>query len=455
MQLDGRELAYTATAGTILLHDDKHQPTASVFYVAYTADGLGAAASRPITFLYNGGPGGSSALVHIGAFGPRMVQTANGIATPPAPYSMIDNPDTILDKTDLVFIDAVGTGFSRIVGKGTPKDFYGIAADARSFAQFIRRYISMNDRWNSPKYIGGESYATTRSVVVAKMLHDDGIDLNGLILTGVVLNFETIAGAPGNDLPYCMFLPTEAAVADYYHKLPRQPGDFQAFLQSVRDFSMGPFAAALAKGAALPAGERTTIAQQLHADTGLPVEYLERSDLRVQPRRFQKELLGNEDRTVGRYDARFSEYDLDPMAASAQTDPASNAIFGAFTAAINLYLHDELNFQSKEKYVFLSGEVNGEWDWKSGPGWGAGAANVAPDLRDVMTQNPYLRVFAGLGLYDMATPFFAVEYTLQHLGIDPKLQANIVLHYYPAGHMVYLDPAAHAQLRRDLDAFYR
>ena len=456
MKLDGRELAYTATAGTLLLYDDKHQPAASVFYVAYTADGLGPSAARPVTFLDNGGPGGSSALVHIGAFGPRIVQTTNAAATPPAPYTMVDNEDTILDKTDLVFIDAVGTGYSRIIGKGAPKDFYGVAADGKAFAQFIRRYISVNDRWNSPKYIGGESYATTRSAVVAKLLQDDGIELNGIILTGTVLDFATIAGSSqGNDLPFCMFLPTEAAVAAYYHKLPHQPADLKAFLQSVREFATGPYMAALAKGSALSASERDAIAQQMHADIGLPVDYLVRSNLRVQPQRFQKELLGDETRTVGRYDARFSEYDLDPMSSSARTDPASNAIFGAFTAALNQYARDELNYHSNDNYVFLSGDVNGQWDWKAGTAWGAAATNVEPDLREAMTRNPYLRVFVAAGLYDMATPFFGAEYAMRHLGIDPKLEANITFDYYPAGHMVYLDPAAHAQLRRDLDAFYR
>ncbi|MGH7660628.1 MAG: S10 family peptidase [Vulcanimicrobiaceae bacterium] len=450
--IDGKRVAYAATAGTILLRDDKEEPTASIFYVAFTADEKGSRAERPLTFAYNGGPGGSSALIDIGALGPRMVQTSNAAATPPAPYAMVDNADSVLDKTDLVFIDAPGTGFSRIVGSSKPKDFYGVEADGRAFTQFIKQYITRNNRWNSPKYLAGESYGSARCAVLAKMLHDDGIDVNGLILIGTVLDLGTLTPQPGNDLPYEVFLPTEAAVAAYYHKLSSDPRDLQAFIQNVRAFASGPYADALAKGSRLSSNEKSAIAQQLHADTGLPVDYLMRADLRVRPSEFRKELLGPEDRTVGRYDARFSEFSLEPIGSSAETDAAANAFFSAFTATTNTYLRDELGFKTNAEYLFLNGKVGEQWDWKTGRAWAAGSSNVSSYLRDAMTENPYLRVFVAAGLYDLATPFYGAEYTMEHLGLAPELEAHIAFAYYPAGHMVYLNPEAHAQLKRDIDA---
>lgn len=451
--IDGKRIPYTATAGTILLRNDKDEPTASVFYIAFTAEHQGSLSQRPVTFAYNGGPGGSSALIDIGALGPRMVKTINAEATPPAPYTMIDNADSVLDKTDLVFIDAPGTGFSRIVGSSKPKEFYGVEADGKAFTQFVRRYITRNKRWNSPKYLAGESYGTTRSVVVAKMLHDDGIDVNGLILIGTVLNFETLATQPGNDLPYVVFLPSEAAVAAYYHKLPADPGNLQDFLQGVRTFASGPYADALAKGSALSSTQKNAIAQRLHADIGLPIDYLLRSDLRVTPAHFRKELLGAEDRTVGRYDARFSEFSIEPIASTAETDASSNAFFSAFTSIMNHYIREDLGFKTDADYLFLNGNVSGQWEWKTGRAWAAGATDVSADLRDVLAENPYLRVYVVAGLYDLATPFYGTEYSIRHLGVAPELESRITFGYYPAGHMVYVNPQSHAQLKRDIDAF--
>jgi carboxypeptidase C (cathepsin A) len=452
--IGGRTIHYAATAGTILLTDAKDQPVASVFYVAYTAENLGPSARRPITFAYNGGPGGSSALIHLGAFGPRTVVTTNAAATPPAPYAIVDNNDSLLAATDLVFIDAVGTGFSRIVGHGTPKDFYGVEQDGRAFEQFIRRYITANDRWNSPKYLAGESYGTTRSVVVGDMLQHDGISLNGITLISTVLDFATLESAAGNDEPYWLYLPSEAAVAAYQHKIATPP-DMPAFLRDVRAFARGPFLNALAQGANLLPDARAAIAAQLHAYTGLPVDYLVRSNLRVEPERFQKELLAGSDETVGRYDGRFRGLDIDPMSDGAETDPSSEAVFGAFTASFNRYIRDELKYRTDAEYRFLSGEVNEHWQWYRGQQTSPTATNVAPDLRDALTANPYLRVFSANGIYDLATPFFATEYSLAHLGLNPTLQSHITYGYYPAGHMIYLNPVAHAELTADLERFYR
>jgi carboxypeptidase C (cathepsin A) len=454
-RIGNRVVRYTATAGTIQLTNAKDDVTASVFYVAYTADDSGPAARRPLTFAYNGGPGGSSALIHLGAFGPRTVVTTNAAITPPPPYDIVDNTDSLLDTSDLVFVDAVGTGFSRIVGHGTPKDFYGVDQDGQAFEQFVRRYITANGRWNSPKYLAGESYGTTRSIVLANMLQKDGIVVNGVTLISTVIDFSTLIAQAGNDLPYWLYLPTEAAVAAYHHKIGSMQSTDAASLQSVRAFAQGPFMSALAKGAALPNAERDAIAQQLHAYTGLPVDYLVRSRLRVEPDRFEKQLLSGTDETVGRYDGRFRNLDLDPIADDADTDPSSDAVFGAFTASFNRYMREELHYMTDAKYEFLSGDVNRQWKWHRGDNGSPSAVNVSTDLRDAMTANPYLRVFSANGIYDLATPFFATEYSLAHLGLNPALQSHITFGYYPSGHMIYLNPVAHAALKADLVRFYR
>ena len=451
--IGNRTFRYTATAGTIVLTNAKDEPAASVFYVAYTAEGLGSKAERPVTFAYNGGPGGSSALIHLGAFGPRTVVTTNAEATHPAPYSMVDNDQSLLDTSDLVFVDAVGTGFSRLVGHATAKDFYGVDEDGNAFAQFVRRYITANDRWNSPKYVAGESYGTTRSCVLAKKLQRDGIELNGVILISSVLDFATLVPQPGNDEPYWLYLPTEAATAVFHRKVATPP-DTTAYLAQVRAFAQGPYAQALAAGAALSPSARASIAQQLHAYLGLPVDYLVRSDLRVPPGRFEKVLLGDEARTIGRYDGRFSSFDVDPIGADADSDPSSDAVFGAFTASFNHYIRDELNYKTDAKYEFLSFDVNRAWNWKRANTFDAAAVDVSADLGEAMTANPFLRVFSANGIYDLATPFFATEYSLAHLGIAPSLQSHISFGYYPAGHMIYINPVAHASLKRDLASFY-
>ncbi len=451
--IGGALVHYKAIAGTILLRDAHDEPTASVFYHAYVATGLGPTARRPITFSYNGGPGGSSALVDVGAFGPRMVVTSNAEQSMPPPYQMIDNADSILDKTDLVFIDAVGTGFSRLAGKGTAKEYYGVDEDGNAFAEFIRRYITTNARWNSPKYLLGESYGTTRSAVLAKKLEDRGIAVSGVTLMSTVLDFASLEGRNADDEPFWTFLPTYAATAAFYRKLPTVPGDLTSFLADVRAFASGPYLHALALGDALPDSERSAIAAQLHAYTGLPLEYILRSNLRIAPERFEKVLLGGDVETVGRYDSRFHAFDIDPIGADADTDPSSDAVFGAFTAAFNAYVRSDLGYKTDDEYKFLSYDVNRAWDWTRGRS-SPTATDVTPDLADAMSKDRYLRVLSVNGLYDLATPFFATETALRHLGIAKPLQSNISFRYYPSGHMIYLNPVAHAALKRDLDAFY-
>ncbi len=451
--IGGTLVHYKAVVGTILLRDAHDEPTASVFYHSYIATGLGPSARRPVTFSYNGGPGGSSALVDVGAFGPRTVVTSNAQQSLPPPYKMVDNADSILDKTDLVFVDAVGTGFSRLVGKGTAKDYYGVDEDGDAFAQFIRRYITANDRWNSPKYLLGESYGTTRCAVLAKKLEQKGIAVSGVTLMSTVLDFATLEGRNGDDLRYWAYLPTYAASAAFHNKLPHAPADLNAFLAEVRAYASSTYAQALAMGDALPDADRDRVAAQLHEYTGLPLDYIVRSDLRIEPSRFEKVLLGDEAQTVGRYDSRFSAFDIDPIGSEADTDPSSDAVFGAFTAAFNAYVRDELKFKTDDEYRFLAYDVNRDWDWTRGHAEPA-ALDVIGDLAEAMTTDRYLRVLSVNGLYDLATPFFATEYALHHLNLAKPLRANVAYRYYPSGHMIYLNPVAHDALKRDLDAFY-
>ncbi len=453
-RIGGREISYTATAGTIFLRDAHDQPTASVFYHAYVAQGLAGAGPRPITFSYNGGPGAASSYVDIGAFGPRMLVTRNAVQSLPPPYSMIDNEDSILDKTDLVFIDAVGTGFSRLIGKGTAKDYYGVDEDGDAFEQFIRRYITTNDRWNSPKYLLGESYGTTRSAVLAKKLEDNGIAVSGVVLLSTVLDFASLRGHRDDDEPYWTFLPSYAATAAYHHKLPTAPPDLEAFLRDVRAFAVGPYLRALALGDSLPDAERDRIAEQLHTYAGLPTAYIVRSNLRVPPNRFEKALLDGDLETVGRYDSRFTGFDSDPVGADADNDPSSDAVSGAFVAAFNTYAREDLGYKTDDEYRDLDFDVNRAWNWERGGRSSPVATDVTGDLADAMTTDRYLRVLSVNGLFDLATPFFATETALHHLEIAKPLQRNVSFRYYPAGHMIYLNPVAHAALKADLDQFY-
>jgi carboxypeptidase C (cathepsin A) len=453
VHVDGRALDYEATAGNLLLRDDKDQPTASVFYVAYTLPGDHA--KRPVTFLYNGGPGSSSMWLHMGSVGPRRVATIDGKTTPPPPYDIVENDQTLLDRSDLVFVDAVGTGFSVLAGKAEGKAFWGVDQDAAAFAQFVRRYVTKNDRWNSPKFLFGESYGTTRSANLVNVLQNEGMAFNGVVLVSTVLNFSTLdSSGPSDDLSYELFLPTQAAVAWYHDAIPNKPPDLAAFVEDARRFATGDYAAALARGASLDAATRSAIAQRLHGFLGLSTHFIELSDLRVAPDRFEKELLRDRNLTVGRLDGRYLGYDLDALADSPQYDPTDVAITAPFTAAFNRYVRDELHWQPDGEYKPTNyGVVNRNWQF-SRAGREGGPVNVAGDLAEAMTKNPALRVFSANGYYDLATPFYATEYTLGHLGLDPALRRNVTYGFYPSGHMIYLNLPSLAALKRDLSAFY-
>ncbi|MBB6146624.1 carboxypeptidase C (cathepsin A) [Silvibacterium bohemicum] len=459
MTLGGRSIHYTATAGTLLIHNDEDKPYGSIFYVAYTEDGADAK-SRPVTFLYNGGPGSASLWLHMGSVGPVRVATASPAATGAAPYQVVPNQYSLLDKTDLIFIDAPLTGYSKAVGKGTDKDFRGVDQDLQAFDKFIQRYITVNQRWNSPKFLMGESYGTTRSAGLAGMLQESGVSLNGVILVSSVLNYNV--NVPGLDIQYVGNLPSYAAIAWYHNKIPNKPADVKAFLNEVRAFARGDYAEALAEGDLLPQDKFDTIAAKVAAYTGLSVQYVKESKLQISPTRFRKELLRDEGEILGRYDARFEGTDVDNAGENPGYDPSDSGIAGAFTAAFHDYLSRELKYDTTDTY-YVHSESNTPWDQTHHPsGSGGGRGNfggqrlpdVAIDLADAMRKNPKLKVFSANGLFDLATPFFLTEYDLNHMMVTPELARNVEFGYYPAGHMIYLNVDALKDLTHDLDNFY-
>jgi carboxypeptidase C (cathepsin A) len=445
IRLGGATIPYKATAGFTLLKNDKGEPTALMYTVAYTRSDIKDPSQRAISFLYNGGPGSATMWLHMGAFGPRRVYTVNGEFTPPAPYKLVDNTESLLDKTDLVFIDAIGTGYSHAVCKAQNKDFYGIDEDVDAFGQFIDTYLSRNDRWNSPKFLIGESYGTFRSAALGNYLQNHfSIHLNGIVLISSVLDLSTISFNPGDDSPYVSYLPSYAAVAWYHKVLKDRPADLPTFIEEARQYARGDYSMALEKGAALGADEKATVEKKLSYFTGLSEDYLTKADLRVKLPQFMAELQRSSGLTTGRIDARFTGYTYDLLEEFAQGDPEGPAVGGAFTAMINEYNHDELKFGRDRVYHNTAGDAIGDWKWTRRPGPGGrrfgfpGAPNVEQDLANAMITNPKLLVQVENGYYDLATPFTATEFTMSHLGLPANLQKNITLDYYTAGHMMYL-----------------
>lgn len=451
--IGGRELGYTATAGTLTIRDDDGKPTASMFYVAYTTGAPG----RPVTFLYNGGPGSSTLWLHMGSVAPLRVETDSPQSTHNAPFHMVQNGDSLLDKSDLVFLDAVGAGFSRPLGDTKLQDLWGTDPDIDAFARGIERYLTANDRWNAPKFIFGESYGTTRSAGLSYRLAQDGVQLNGVILLSSILNYGR--RSPGFDQEIINYLPSFAATAAYHHRLATQPSDLPAFLQQVREWARGPYAVALAKGQDLPDAERQAIAQQLAGYTGLSVRFILDSDLRVDLQPFRKELLRDQRRTLGRYDSRFTGIDAGAASDSPEYDPSDTGITGAFVSSFHHYLTHDLGYATDLTYrpTYYSPALNWSFAHRApgarGPGQ-TNTADVALDLSAAMRQNPHLLVYSLNGLYDMATPFFGTEYDLAHMQIDRTLRPNLRFAYYPSGHMVYLNTAALHAMKLDLARFY-
>jgi carboxypeptidase C (cathepsin A) len=453
-RIAGADVAYTAHAGVLVVRGDDGKPTTSMSYVAYTRDDVTDHAHRPISFVYNGGPGSSTIWLHMGAFGPKLVVTTNAGTTPPPPYRLVDNDDSLLDASDLVFVDAPGTGYGRAY---EPKAVFGIDQDAQTFANFVQRYLTLANRWNSPKFLIGESYGTTRSANLVNVLADRGIACNGVVLISTALDYATLIAAQDNDLPYVLFLPSMAAVAWYHHALPQQPANLDAFLDEVRHFAGTEYAAALLQGDRLDPQTRAHIIERMHAYIGLSAQYIDLADLRVSPNHFEKELLRAQRRTVGRLDSRFTGIDRDATDDSPDYDPADTALAPVYTALWETYSRDQLDWKPNENYrVTDYGEVFQNWDFKRTVGGFAGkilAPEVNDDLRQALTQNPDLRVFVANGYFDLATPFMNSEYTISHMELDPSLIDHVHFAYYRSGHMIYQDPASHAKLSADLRRF--
>ena len=463
-RIGGRPLRYATTAGTLVLREEVlgegeragrfegHRPKAEIFFVAYTLEGVEEPADRPLTFVFNGGPGSSSVWLHLGLFGPKRVDMGEeGLAARP-PYRLVPNEASLLDRTDLVFIDPVSTGYSRVVEGEKPKPFHAFDKDIESVAEFIRLYTSRNGRWRSPLFLAGESYGTTRAAGLAGYLQERlGLFPSGLMLLSSILDFSTARFGPGNDLPPLLFLPTYTATAHYHGRLPEdlQRQSLRHVLDQVEAFALERYAPALLKGSDLGDDERGAILSELRRFTGLDEAYLDGSDLRVDIFRFAKELLRGAGRTVGRIDSRYTGIDRDRAGEHFEFDPSMAATQGAYTATFNDYVRGELGFASDLPYEVLT-NLHASWSYKD---FENRYVNVAETLRKAISYNPNLRVHVANGYYDLATPYFATEHTVRHLALDPTLRANVSMSYYQAGHMMYVHRPSLLALRENLASF--
>lgn len=451
IEVKGATLSYTATTGMIpLKSEDKDETTARIFFTAYTLDSVEDSASRPLVFVFNGGPGSSSVWLHLGAIGPKRVRMQDKGWMPAPPFRLEDNQYTWLDLADLVFIDPVGTGYSRATDPEKKADFWGVEKDLKSVGEFIRLYLTRYKRWHSPLFLAGESYGTTRAAGLAGHLFDMGIAFNGLMLISTVLNFQTISFDQGNDLPYVLFLPTYAATAWYHQQLAPdlQARGLQDVVEEVEAWAENEYTVALAKGDRLTGDERTAIARTLARYTGLSEEFIDHTDLRIQDRHFFKELRRHERKTVGRLDSRFTGIDKLAVTETPEFDPSMAAILPPYTAMLYQYMRDDLGYESDARYEILSFDVNKGWEWDRGR-----FPDTSEPLRSALSKNPFMRVFVAMGYYDLATPHFAAEYTLSHMHLDPSLRDNLSLAYYEAGHMLYLDLTSLAQFKEDVATF--
>ena len=454
----GRRLSYTESAGTLTIRDIEGKPTASMFYTAYTLDGTKPGTKRPVTFFYNGGPGSPSFWLRMGSFAPIRIRTTNPEFIRPAPYDVGPNPETLLDKTDMVFLDAIGTGYSRPLGDMKPSDFYGTDEDADAFAKAILRYATKFGRWSSPKFLFGESYGTLRSGALAYQLQERGMALNGVVLLSSIMNYGY--RQPGLDQVYLNYLPSYAATAWYHNRLSDRPADVATVVAQARAFANGPYMVALAKGQSISDAERDSIASQMSRLIGLSPDYIKRANLRIDLPRFQKELLRGQARTIGRFDSRYTGIDTDAAGERPETDASSDAISGAYIASFTDYLTGTLKYKTELPYRLSARDAAGwTWNWKhDAPGRGGGGGqnnpNTAIDLAAAMRANPYLKVLSMNGYYDMATPFFGTENDLGHMMLERPQQANLAFTYYPAGHMTYLNPDALRQMKIDLSRWY-
>jgi carboxypeptidase C (cathepsin A) len=454
IRVGGRELRYTATAGRMPIKDGEGKIEAEMFYVAYTVDGTDPK-TRPLTFSFNGGPGSASIWLHMGAMGPRKVVLQPEGWMPPAPYRLEDNPNTPLDKTDIVMVDAIGTGWSRPADAAAARKFWNMRGDIESFGEFIRLYLTRNERWSSPLYLFGESYGTTRSAGVAGYLADHGISFNGIVLLSTVLSFQTLEFAKTNDVPYPLILPSFTWIAGYHHKLPSDlQADVKKAADESRQWAMGDYWAALNKGDALTPQERADVVDKLARYTGLSKQIIEWANLRIDVRTFTHYLLADQKLRVGRLDGRYKDPDPNGFMDTPFYDPTSSETGPPFTSVFNDYVRRELNYKTDMPY-WTSAQQSGNfrWSWTGVEGFGGGYPDTATALRQASVKDHYLKVLVMEGYYDLATPFLAADYTMDHLDLTPDYHKNISFAQYASGHMVYLDSQSHAKMKQDFVNF--
>jgi carboxypeptidase C (cathepsin A) len=452
VNINGVEIQYRATAGTLIVKNEEDKPQVSFFFVAYTRlDTTNNPGARPIAFSFNGGPGSSSVWLHMGLLGPRRVSLKEDGTLPPPPFQFVNNNESLLDESDLVFIDPVSTGFTRAVPLDDAHKYHGVDQDLASVGDFIRLYATRYDRWLSPKFLIGESYGTTRAAGLSSYLENRfGMYLNGIVLVSAVLDFSTISFDAGNDLPFILFLPSETATAWYHKKLPPDlQGDFKKAQAESENFALGDFSQALLQGGNLQGAARSAIVKRTARLTGLSEDFVDRANLRVHADQFFKELLRKERLTVGRYDSRITGVDLNSVGASPDYDPSYTAVLGPFTAAFNDYVRRDLKFESDLPYEVLTGKVE-PWDFSRVENQ---YLDIAENLRRAMTHNPYLKVFVANGYYDLATPYLATRYTFDHVGLPADLRANVSMGYYEAGHMMYINAPSRTALKKDIATF--
>jgi carboxypeptidase C (cathepsin A) len=458
--INGETVEYTAAAGRMIMREEEGKKRASFFFTSYTRNDVEDPSTRPLVFSFNGGPGSSSVWLHLGAFGPRRVMMDDDGFRVRPPGRLVENEHSILDVADLVFIDPVGTGFSRAIPNTEAKEFHHFKKDIHSVGEFIRSYLSKHERWSSPKFLAGESYGTTRSAGVAGHLFErHGLYFNGIVLVSSILNFQT-AGFDsstwtfnrGNDLPYVVFLPTYAAAAWYHGQLDDdlQQRSLRDLVDEVEEFAANEYTVALFKGDRLSEDEFSDIARRVARYTGLSEQYVSRYDLRIEILRFCKELLRDQNRTIGRIDARYTGIDRFKDGDSFESDPSIDSTLGLYTSALNDYVRRELDYESDLPYEILSSETHQNWDYED---FKNAYVDVSETLRNTMSRNPYMKVFVANGYYDLATPHFATEFTFSHMGLDPELRDNVTMEYYEAGHMMYAHLGSLAKLGDDVRSF--
>jgi carboxypeptidase C (cathepsin A) len=457
-KFSGKTINYQVSAGDSHIMDAQGKPKASIFHVAYTRTDIKNASQRPLLFIFNGGPGSSSVWLHMGVFGPkRVVLPSDAQRVGAAPFTLADNQQSLIDIADMVFIDPVGTGYSQPLGKYEGKAFWGVKEDAQILSEFIRLYITQNNRWNSPKYLAGESYGTTRAGAMVRELQEGwgSIDLNGIMLISSIVDFQTGDFTEGNDLPFVTFLPTYAATAWYHKAIPNraQWTNLESFISATRDFALNEYATVLLKGALASEQEVENVVNKLHQFTGLKKQYIRQSNLRINEFLFMKELLREQGKVVGRLDSRYLGEDANIVSSRFEADPSSYAIDGAYTAALQHYFASDINVKRDQPYHILSGEVFSNWNWVYGnSARSQGFINVTPFIAKGMRQNKDFRVFVANGYYDLATPFFATEHSMNHHGIDLD---RVTMKYYEAGHMMYVHQPSLDALVKDMRTFLK